>query len=44
MVDIFWVIVGTGSYILGGGRWWWVVLGLFCLLVSGGGRCKVYFG
>ena len=36
MVDLLWLVVGDGGFILGGGRWWWVYLG-------GGGWC-VFFG
>ena len=26
MVDIFWLVVGDGGYILAGGGWWWIVV------------------
>ena len=41
VVDIFWVVVGTASYILSGGGfvlggvgWWWIYLG-WCWVVLG---------
>ena len=26
VVDLFWVVVGSGRFILGDGGWWWVIL------------------
>ena len=25
MVNLFWVVVCSGGFILGGGEWWWVL-------------------
>ena len=33
VVDLFWVVVGSGRFILGDGGWWWVISSV----VSGGG-------
>ena len=27
VVDIYWLVVGVGGYILAGGGWWWMVMG-----------------
>ena len=39
--SLFWVVMGDsayilhgGGYILGGGEWWSVVMGLLCMVVS----------
>ena len=34
VVDIFWLVVGCGGYILAGGGWWWVVVDIFWLVVG----------
>ena len=26
-MDIFWLVVGDGGYILAGGGWWWMMVG-----------------
>ena len=36
VVDIYWVMVGVGGYILAGGGWWRVVMDVFWLVVGGG--------
>ena len=44
MVDIFWLVVGGGGYILAGSEFlanvggsWWVVMDIFWQVVVGGG-------
>ena len=37
LVDIYWLAVGGGRYILAGGGWCWVVVDIFWLVVGGGG-------
>ena len=27
VVDLFWIVVGSGCFILGDGGWWWIILG-----------------
>ena len=34
MVCIIWVVVGSGAYILGGGGWRWMMVGLFWLVLG----------
>ena len=36
MVEIFWLVVVGGEYILAGGGCWWVVVDIFWMLVDGG--------
>ena len=44
VVDIFWLVVGGGGYILAGDGWWWVVVDIFWLVMVGGGWWWTYFG
>ena len=37
VVDLFWLVLGGGGYILPGGGWRWVVVDIFWLLVGDGG-------
>ena len=37
VVDIFWLVLGGGGYILADGGWSWVVVDIFWLVVGGGG-------
>ena len=37
VVDLFWLVLGGGEYILPGGGWRWVVVDIFWLLVGDGG-------
>ena len=34
---IFWVMVGSGGYILAGGGWWWMVVGDGGYILDGAG-------
>ena len=36
IVEIFWLVVVGGEYILAGGGCWWVVVDIFWMLVDGG--------
>ena len=37
VVDIFWLVVGGGGYILAGGELWRVLADIFWLIMGGGG-------
>lgn len=43
-MDIFWIVVDGGGYILAVGRWWLIVVGIFWLVVSGAGSWWVALG
>ena len=36
IVEIFWLVLVGGEYILAGGGCWWVVVDIFWMLVDGG--------
>ena len=37
MVDISWMVVGSGGHILAGSGWWWVMVDIFWLMMGGDG-------
>ena len=37
VVDIFWLVMGDGGYILAGGELWRVLVDIFWLIMGGGG-------
>ena len=39
-MDIVWIVVGSGGYILAIGGWW----GVSGYILRGGGWCWIYFG
>ena len=34
MVDICWLVVGSGGFILADSGWWWVMVDIFWLMVD----------